>query len=166
MNIDELSFKKTMASFASGICVLTTCDEQANKYGVTISAFSSLSLKPMLALFCLGKKASSYEHFMLAKHVGISILSSKQQAISQQFASHASINWEELDYSNAAKTNCPIINHGAACMEAEVVAKHDGGDHTIFILKLITCAYVPTAEPLLYFRGNYTTLDEKLPPAP
>jgi flavin reductase (DIM6/NTAB) family NADH-FMN oxidoreductase RutF len=96
---------------------------------------------------------------MLAKYVGVSVLSAKQQDISQQFASHDTINWQNLAYTCTPNTNAPIINNAAAYMEAEVITKHDGGDHTIFILKLISCNYNLNEQPLLYFRGNYAALD-------
>ncbi len=56
------TFKQAMSRFATGVCVVTYYNPKTNEIdGVTISAFSSVSLSPLKILFCIGNMGKSYE---------------------------------------------------------------------------------------------------------
>ncbi|MDP1975778.1 MAG: flavin reductase family protein, partial [Alphaproteobacteria bacterium] len=42
-----------MGKFTTGIAIVTTLDAHQKPFGLTINAFSSLSLDPPMVLFCL-----------------------------------------------------------------------------------------------------------------
>jgi len=51
-------------------------------------------------------------------------------------------------------------------MPANIAARHPGGDHTIFVGQVIACGVAPgedAGSPLLYFRGGYTGVGNRLP---
>ena len=54
--ISNNKFKKTLGSFATGVTVVTTSLDN-KPYGLTVNAFSSLSLDPPLILICIDKKS-------------------------------------------------------------------------------------------------------------
>ena len=55
----EVRFRDVLGSFASGVTVITVATPDGH-YGMTASAFSSLSLEPPLVLVCVGKE--NYTH--------------------------------------------------------------------------------------------------------
>jgi len=56
--ITDQTMRKTRGLFASGVTVVTTVHEGKLR-GVTVSAFSSLSLHPPLVLICLANESES-----------------------------------------------------------------------------------------------------------
>ena len=48
--ISREEFRQALGRFASGVTVITTVDAAGRKHGITVSAFSSVSLAPPLIL--------------------------------------------------------------------------------------------------------------------
>ena len=58
------------------------------------------------------------------------------------------------------ETGAPVLNGGLAVLDCETEAIHEGGDHVIIVGCVKRLASVEDGKPLLYFRGNYATVDE------
>src|SRR4029077_1897508 len=56
--IDARTFRHVLARFPSGVTVVTVRDADGRDYGMTVSAFASLSLDPPLVLVCIGDDAT------------------------------------------------------------------------------------------------------------
>ena len=84
--IDRHLFLRVMGSFASGVTVVTTLDEDGAPRGFTASAVSSLSLEPRMLLICVNEHSTSLEAIKSAACFGVNILAADQQEIAQQFA--------------------------------------------------------------------------------
>jgi flavin reductase (DIM6/NTAB) family NADH-FMN oxidoreductase RutF len=159
MIVNTYNFKKCLSNFASGVTIVTTITGEGKSFGVTISSFTSLSLEPPLILFCLGKKSSVYKHFIETSHFAVSILTDTQQDISKRFAlrDHQAI-WDGIEYFHGEQTNCPVIKNSAAYLECENYGHFDGGDHTIFIGKVLNASYNENSSPLIYCHSSYHTV--------
>jgi len=48
--VDVIAFREAMSSFPTGVTVVTVAADDGNMHGVTVNAFSSVSLDPMLVL--------------------------------------------------------------------------------------------------------------------
>ena len=60
MDVDhQQSFRQALGSFATGVTIATTLDDQGNPVGVTASSFNSVSLDPPLVLWSLAKDSNS-----------------------------------------------------------------------------------------------------------
>src|SRR6185369_16505493 len=62
MPIDKPLFRRVLGSFAAGVTVITTFDQKQNPYGLTATAFTSVSILPPLVLTCVDMKSESYPH--------------------------------------------------------------------------------------------------------
>ena len=154
--VDPKQFREVMGYFATGITVVTThCD---GKYdGLTVNAFTSVSLDPLLVLVCLDKRLSSLDAFKKSKRFGISILSEDQEQISRTFATSGSERPDSLYLSG--QTGVPILKDAIATFECETTQIYEGGDHLIFVgeVKALATGKVDR-RPLLYHRGRYAQL--------
>ncbi|XVN40616.1 MAG: flavin reductase family protein [Rickettsia endosymbiont of Argas persicus] len=155
--VKEDQFKEVMSRFSSGVTVITT--NLDNKFcGFTASSFTSVSLKPLLILFCLHKNASSINSFNKSNKFAISILAENQVDISKHFARSQSDKFASIAYELGSKTACPLIK-GAIChIECNKYASYDAGDHVIFIGKVINTVIKNDLKPLVYFHKSYTSL--------
>jgi flavin reductase (DIM6/NTAB) family NADH-FMN oxidoreductase RutF len=150
-----------MSSFATGVTVATTQAKTGEAYGLTVSAFSSVSLNPPMVLVCLNNKRSGLEHFLAGRRFAINILGEDQEAISGYFATSGTDRTEASGHYRRSDSGLPVLSDCLSTMECQIVSTFPGGDHTI-LLGQVT-AVVPstqnsTGSPLIYFQGQYTAL--------
>jgi flavin reductase (DIM6/NTAB) family NADH-FMN oxidoreductase RutF len=157
--ITSEKFREVMGTFATGITVVTTRGLDGEVYGLTVNSFASVSLDPLLVLVCFDNRLSSLPHFEASGKFGISILSDGQEEVSRIFAKKGSERPIELFFEGPS--GLPLIRKALATLECETVATFPGGDHQIYLGRVIA-ADVHEAQnaskPLLYFRGKYQHL--------
>ncbi len=146
------NFKKTLATFATGITIVATKNNSI-LYGKTINSFSSLSLSPPLVLFSLDKKSSKLNIFQNSKLVSINILSKNQQIISDNFAKKKP-DWSEVEF-NILKNGNPIIKNCVSNLDCKIIDKINKGDHIIFICKVLNVLNNNRLKPLIYHNSQY-----------
>lgn len=155
MSVDSRTFRRALGCFASGVTVVTTLHPQGGKpAGVTVSAFSSLSLDPPLVLFCLGEKTSCLGAFLEHGHFAINILAENQRDVSIRFASRGEDKWQGVAWE-AGAGGVPVLPGCLATLECTLESALDGGDHKILIGRVVNLRYQEGGPPLLYFRGAY-----------
>ena len=154
------AFKGFMSNFASSVTVVTTVDANGSPWGLTVSAFSSLSMDPPLWLFCIDHRAGSIEAFRESRKFAVNILSDQQEELSNHFASRREDKFVDIEWANGPVLGCPVFNDVLAWAECDVTEVFPGGDHDIVVGKLLK---VSTGEgkPLLYFSGAYGDLTSR-----
>ena len=159
MGIGREEFRNALRHWASGVTVITTKDLAGNLHGVTVSAFSSVSLAPPLVLICLDKRAGSHHAFVESGQFVVNILGEGQQHISHQFASKLPDKFADVEFSQTV-TGLPLLEGALANLECRLVHSYKGGDHTIFIGE-IEDTVVREGSPLIYYHGQYRSLEKK-----
>jgi flavin reductase (DIM6/NTAB) family NADH-FMN oxidoreductase RutF len=157
MTVSKDVFRGAMGSFASGVTVVTTKGDDDVLRGMTVSAFSSLSLDPPLCLICIDRVASLHDHLREGSHFAVNVLAEGQEAVSRRFAS---TEWRDRFQGISTRegvTGIPLITGAVATIECRVVSAYPGGDHTIFVGEVVS-AVASEGGPLLYYRGRYANL--------
>lgn len=157
MSLDPDDFRALLGRFASGITVVTTVDAKGHDYGMTVSAFASVSLDPPLVMACIARDASVYSAFEAATQFVINVLADDQEALSRRFAGPTWDRFAGLGY-HRAENGAAILHDVLAWMEARIVARHDAGDHLILIAQ-VERGQLEEHRPLLYYRGGYAQLE-------
>jgi len=148
-----------MSNFATGITVVTTRGKDEQVYGLTVNSFTSVSLDPLLVLVCFDNRVSSLAHFKDSGHFGVSMLSANQEQVSRLFAKKDSERPAELYFDGPH--GLPLLRHCLAYMECETVHIYAGGDHQIYVGKVLSANTLEAQSghgALLYFRGKYQRL--------
>ena len=152
--VDAKSFRDVLGRFPSGVTVVS-CVVEGQTYGMTVSAFSSVSLDPPLVLVCIAHKASNHARIASAGRFVVSILSAEQHALSNRFAGYggedAVVEWR------TEGTTTPVLSGAVAWLDCTVAQAVDAGDHTVFIGR-VEAAAADGGAPLIYWRGAYRTL--------
>lgn len=157
MMIDEPHFRQAMSRFASGVTVVTTASD-GRFFGITVSSFTSLSLRPPLALICIDRTAVSHDPIAAAGRFAVSVLAEDQAALSQRFASDDPDKFAGLAYRLSAH-GLPLLDGTVAHIECALHAALPGGDHTIFV-GAVLAAEIFERRPLLYYRSAYQRLGD------
>ena len=156
MAVSHEEFRQALGRFASGVTVVTCKSDDGNPGGLTVSAFSSLSLEPPLVLICIDRRASVYENLKEGSWFAVNVLAQDQESVSRRFASREADRFKGIGYREG-KTGAPLIEGALACIECRVVHSYPGGDHTVFIGQ-VESSEVNDGKPLLYFRGGYSSI--------
>lgn len=156
MAVDKDLFRQALGHFATGVTVVTTRDADGKPQGLTVSAFSSLSLDPPLVLVCIGKNVTCYKAFAEGGVFAVNILSAEQELVSRRFASKEPDKFEGVAFRGGLD-GAPVLDGAIANIECRIVNSVDGGDHTILVGQ-VENATVLDEQPLLYYRGGYARL--------
>jgi flavin reductase (DIM6/NTAB) family NADH-FMN oxidoreductase RutF len=155
--IDAQTFRHALSRFPSGVTVVTVRDDAGRDYGMTVSAFASLSLEPPLVLVCIGDDATIAGAVAAAGQFAVSVLSETQDELARRFAE------PDVDRFTGTKvtrgtTGLALIDGSAVQLECAIVARHRGGDHTIVVGEVLAATAVEDGRPLVYQRGEYRRL--------
>jgi len=156
MSISQEEFRSALSRFASGVTVVTTKDNDGKLYGITVSAFCSVSLEPPLILVCIEKTTGSHHAFEQSRAFVVNILRDDQAHLSEHFASPLEDKFNGFSYRYGIE-DLPVLEDVLATLECRLRYSHEGGDHTIFVGE-IEKATINEAEPLVYWQGNYKNL--------
>ena len=160
MPISENEFRNALSRFASGVCVVTTGDNNGRFYGITVSAFCSVSLDPPLVLICIEKSTASHYAFRESRAFIVNVLEHSQLDLSERFAAPAPDKFENVAYLPGI-LGIPRLDGVLANIDCRISEIYEGGDHSV-IIGSVESATVSSGEPLLYFRGRYGSLAEDI----
>lgn len=153
MSVTNEEFRAALGRFASGVTVVTSRDAAGVDHGITVSAFSSVSLDPPLVLICIEKTAGSHHVFIESKRFAVNILTAAQQDVSDRFAFRLEDKFEGIGLTRG-EGGVPLISDCLAHIECSVVNEFEGGDHTIFVGRIENIR-TTDGEPLIYWIGRY-----------
>ena len=153
--IDDRLFRNTMASFPTGVTVITT-EVEGEIHGMTANAFMSISLDPKLIAISVGERARMLPLIQQSKKFAVNILAADQEKESMQFAGQLK---EQHNVKFETYHDTPIIEESLASITCELYDEHVAGDHTIFIGH-VTGVKLTEKEPLLYFQGKYKEFEK------
>ena len=155
--VTEDEFREGLRHWPSGVTIVTA-RSGSRIHGMTVSAFTSVSLTPPLVLVCADK--SSHTHPLIAEGgvFAANILAAGQEALSNRFASKKDEDrrFEGVEWYEGV-TGAPILRGVVAALDCRVVSAHDAGDHVIYV-GLVEAIETQPAEPLVYHAGSYRPL--------
>jgi flavin reductase (DIM6/NTAB) family NADH-FMN oxidoreductase RutF len=155
MTVSSDDFKNALQLWASGVTVVTTQSEKFGVQGMTVTAFSSVSVNPPQVLVCINDAADTGDGIAESQCFAVNILTTEQQEISNQFAGGSSQaqRFADTDWSTSV-TGAPLLNNSLMSLDCKVVEKVRAGTHWIIIGE-VQATECRSGEPLLYYRGAY-----------
>ena len=151
-------FRDTVGLFTTGVAVVVARAGH-EVVAMTVNALTSVSLDPLLVLFCPSRTSRFAEHMSALTGFTINILRHEQQALSTYFAG----GWKEKDpppYRLVPSRSAPRLEGALASLDCERSSVTEAGDHWIVIGRVLELHQgVPPHHPLLFFRGRYRAID-------
>jgi flavin reductase len=139
------------------VTVITTRGED-HAYGMTATAFSSVSLDPPLVLVCVKSNAEGAGIIAGNGVFAVNILAADQEPVSNYFASRDRPRgrdaFKDVPHATVA-TGSPRIDGVVAYLDCRLAETHESGDHLIFIGEVLALDVDPEAEPLLFHGSRY-----------
>lgn len=155
MSLEAAEYRRIMGHFVTGVTVVCARDPETGRpRGLTANAITSVSLDPPLVLVCIERNADSHDAIAESEAFAISILRSEDERLSRRFATYGvKEKFDGVAYREEV-TGSPVLEKALGWLDCEVYAAYDGGDHTIFVGRVLA-GDADAGVPLLYYRGGY-----------
>ncbi|WP_342431574.1 flavin reductase family protein [Neobacillus sp. FSL H8-0543] len=160
--IDKVNvFKQIMGNYPTGVTIVTTLDDQGHPVGLTVNSFTSVSIDPLLVLWCIDRKVSTFKNFINATHFAIHTLSSDQVDACWAFAGREQDRFSKVNWKKS-KIGLPIIIDSLGKLECKTIQQIDAGDHVILMGEVVELSKQDKT-PLLYFNKNIAAMPTNWP---
>src|ERR1700716_751929 len=142
-----------MSHFASGVTIMTTT-AAGRMHGMTVSAFGSQSLDPLLILVSVERSTTMHKLVMESRDSGINSLGEQAEGTARFFADNARLSGPEFEEGAypLGLSGSPILEEATAYLEATLDRTLEAGDHTIMVGRVIALQVVRDTAPLIYYR--------------
>jgi flavin reductase len=147
-------FRRVMASFATGVTVITT-QVRGEVRGMTANAFMSGSLDPPLCVISVSLKARMHALLVEAGHFGVNILGRGQEALIGHFAGRP-VEGLDPKYEYAEAT--PLFAQANATIATKVIARYACGDHSLFVGHIFALRHNEGLTPIVLHVGRLASL--------
>jgi len=154
------SLRDAMRHFPTGVTVVTSGREERTE-GMTANALISVSLNPLLFLVSVHKDARLNPRIREVGYFAVNILAEDQEGLSMLFASPERSSGLQAMRSlggGYGSTGAPLAAGALAVIECELEETYAGGDHDLFLGRVVAIRMGDTRKgPLVYHEGGYTT---------
>ncbi len=152
----QRAYRDTIGQFATGVTVVTTTGPDGPA-GMTTNAIASLSLDPLLLVVCFNRGSRTLEVVRDSRRFAVNILRADDAALAAVFASKRVGREKFESVTHTEAHGVPVLDSALAWIACELRELVAGGDHEIGIGEVIGLGPLQDADPLVYFRGRYTT---------
>jgi flavin reductase (DIM6/NTAB) family NADH-FMN oxidoreductase RutF len=158
--LDTKQLRRCFGHFATGITVVTCRTEDA-AHGVTVNAFTSVSLDPPLVLVSIDRRAAACR-LLEGNSFTVNLLEADQNDLAWHFAGQPkhelNITWEEGELA-------PRLGGCVAWIECGPWRSYDGGDHVLYVGEVKNFES-SGGEPLLFYGGKFRHIGEAIEGVP
>jgi flavin reductase len=155
---DEI-FRRTVGRYATGVTVVSTVVDGVD-HAMTSNSFTSVSLDPLLVLFCVERESRFYEAVEASGRWGVSVLAESGRRHAQWFATRG----RPLEGQFGAvphhhgRSGVLLLDDAIAWLECQTTQFIPAGDHAIVVGEVTNIPPMPDlANPLVYWTSQYCT---------
>lgn len=155
------NFIAAMGMAAAAVSVVTT-DGPAGKFGLTVSAVSSVSAEPPMILACVNRKSPAMAAIEANGVFAVNLLAADNRDVAEVFCgrpkSGKAYDFERHDWRQG-RTGAPRIADALAVFECETDAAYDAGTHRIFVGRVVA-AHRGASDPLVYCNRTFARVTD------
>jgi len=147
------TFRQAMRRVPTGVTVVTSLKDGEPR-GITVNAFSSVSLDPPSLLICVNREARSYLFISSSRIFCVNVLAGNQRRLAEHFSGRVrELQFADIDYKIDA-TGAPVLSGTIAHFDCQLSHEYQVGSHSILIGRVLSCSARP-GSPLGYFNGGF-----------
>ena len=155
--IEAAQFREVMASFPSGVVVLTAFGQDSLPRGLTVSAFCAVSLQPPLALACIDKASNTLPAVQHTGGFTANILAAGREQLARRMATKVTDKFDAINWRHAdSPIGGPILDDDiaayAVCTLRDTI---EAGDHWILIGLVTEGGHREGVTPMVFSRRGY-----------
>ena len=155
--LDEHSFRTASGRYATGVAIVTTVAEGV-EHAMTTNSFASLSLDPLLALFCVERSSRFHMALKASRGFAVSVLPEGTEQIARWFSLRGrplADQFAEVPHL-PSDHGYPLIGNALAWIECRTDSMVSAGDHDIVIGAVERLSIAEDdPPPLLFWKGRF-----------
>jgi 3-hydroxy-9,10-secoandrosta-1,3,5(10)-triene-9,17-dione monooxygenase reductase component len=152
----QRAYRDTIGWFATGVTIVTTTGPDGPA-GMTTNAVTSLSLDPLLMLVCFNRGSRTLDVVRASRRFAVNVLRVEDLDLAVVFASKRVAREKFESVTHYETHGVPVLDSALAWIACELRELVPGGDHEIGIGEVIGMGTGDGSDPLVWFRGGYTT---------
>jgi 3-hydroxy-9,10-secoandrosta-1,3,5(10)-triene-9,17-dione monooxygenase reductase component len=149
-------YREIMRGLATGVTVVTA-HAGGGPAGTTVNSFTSVSLEPPLALFCISHDSRTWPVIEDADCFAVSFLCADQEPLARRFAAPVADRFAGQRLVTAV-TGAPILADAAGYVDCELANVTEAGDHLIAIGSVVAAGCLRDSAPLIFADGGYRSV--------
>jgi flavin reductase (DIM6/NTAB) family NADH-FMN oxidoreductase RutF len=159
LSFSQAELKNAYARWATGVTIVTARAGD-RVHGMTVSAFTEVSLEPPLVLVCIDRTSNTQSVIAEGGVFAVNILARDQEALAKRFACDAAEDrrFSDLHCATGA-TGAPLLAGSVASLDCRLETAHEAGDHIIYIGEVVGL-HLSDGDPLLFYDRGYCGLAE------
>jgi 3-hydroxy-9,10-secoandrosta-1,3,5(10)-triene-9,17-dione monooxygenase reductase component len=124
---------------------------------MSVNSFASVSLDPMLLMFCAAHTSTTWPHVRATGRFAVSVLSADQEEVCRLFATRGADRFAALPWSLNASGQ-PVLDGAIAWFDCTVARVVAAGDHDIVLGRVLQVSERADGDPMVFHRGMFTGL--------
>lgn len=164
MRIEDINGSKSY--FTTTVALVTS--KEGDQINVMSAEWSlRVSIDPFLVAVFVGYERGTYDIIKDSGEYGLSYCSDQQGELAHiagNFSIRDGNKFEMADFKTfkAKHIGAPLIDGAISNFECRVVDEFKVGDHAAFIGEVLTSYYDPEKKPLVFHRGHFNSIGERL----
>lgn len=156
MAISRQSFFEIMASFPSGVAIVTTLDPDGSPRGLTTTAVSSVSAHPPTVLVCVDLGSRTLDALRAQRRFVVNFIGQGCSQLCLLFASKAQDKFERVSW-RPTPSGLPLLDEDIlAWAECATERELEVGDHVILVARVEDGGVSSEhTAPLMYYRRSW-----------
>lgn len=152
--IDPQAFRKVMATWPTGVAIITGMTAEGKPVGILCNSLTSISLAKKLLLWTVDHNSGSYGHWVKAEKWAVHFLADDQQSLIDCFARKGVPDkFAGIDYS-LSEAGTPILEGFVSRLECQTTDRFETFDHTV-ILGEVTAMSSSEKKPMIFAYSKF-----------
>ena len=150
--------RQALRRLAKAVVVITT-HYRGQRFAMSATAVSELSIDPPSMLVCVNRSASIYSPLQAGANFGINILHTSHESISRACSGgkKGEARFSEGSWLHTAD-NVPYLSDAQATLICTHETNFAYGSHCIFVGRVTEVFYHDSVDPLIYADGQYRSM--------
>jgi flavin reductase (DIM6/NTAB) family NADH-FMN oxidoreductase RutF len=154
--LDGAALRRAFGAYPTGVVAIGAL-HGTEPVGFAANSFVSISLDPPLAAVSVARTSTTWPRLAQAPVLGLSVLSTGQGPLCRRLASREGNRFDGVSW-RPTPDGAVLIEDAALWLTARVSAVHEGGDHEIVLVELLTAELFPGVEPLVFHTSQFREL--------
>jgi flavin reductase (DIM6/NTAB) family NADH-FMN oxidoreductase RutF len=150
MAIHPRELRQCLGHFTTGVTVVTCRGEDEAPHGVTVNAFTAVSLEPPLVLVSLARR-SRVCGLVESRPFGVNVLEAAQKDLALHFAGKPN---QDVEWVADSDCGSPRLGGTLAHISCVPWRHYDGGDHVLYLGEVQEFR-IYDGQPLLFHTGKF-----------
>ena len=152
--IDPQEFRRVMATWPTGVSIITSRGEEGRSIGILCNSLTSISLVKKLLLWTVDHSSGSYAHWAKAEAWAVHFLGDDQKDLIDRFARKGVPDkFEGLEHQYS-DLGTPILEGVVARLECRTTDRFETYDHTIIVGEVISMTSMDKA-PMIFAYSKF-----------